>query len=102
MDDKAPLSAPDARSLRFLKTLVTVLTATMILGLLTIVILLVIRLQAPRPPLFPDTLTLPEGTTPTAITRGDGWIGVVTGDNRILIFDPEGGPPIREIRIDAP
>ncbi len=102
MNDEAPLSAPDAKGLRFLRRLVTVLTATMILGVLTIVLLLVIRLQTPRPPLFPDTIALPEGTTATAITRGEGWIGVVTDDNRILIYPPEGGTPTQDIAIEIP
>lgn len=80
----------------------TVLTATMILGLLTIVVLLVIRLQAPRPPMFPETLILPEGTRATAITRGEGWLGIVTDDNRILIYAPEGGDPLQTIEITVP
>ena len=102
MNDEAPLTGSDARGLRFLRTLVTVLTITMILGLLTIVVLLVIRLQAPRPPMFPDNLVLPDGATASAITRGDGWIGVVTSDNRILIFNPDGGAPRQEIQIETP
>ncbi len=102
MKEEAPLSAPDAKGLRFLRRLVTVLTATMILGVLAIVVLLVIRLQAPRPPLFPDTIALPEGTTATAITRGDGWIAVVTDGNRILIYPPDGGEPLQDIPIELP
>ena len=37
-----------------------------------------------------DTLALPDGAVPEAITRGKGWTGVVTTDGRIFIFDPAG------------
>ena len=73
--------------LRFLRRLVTTLTATMILGFITIVVLLVIRLQAPSGPVIPDAITLPAGTTATAYTQGVGWIAIVTDGNEILIYD---------------
>ena len=77
-------------SLRLLKALVTVLTAVMIVGMIAVVTVLVIRLQAPAVVLVPDALVLPEGTVARAITRGDGWWAVVTQDARILIFDSGG------------
>lgn len=80
-------------NLRFLKLLVTVLAGTMIAGLLTIVALLVIRFPAataPRP-VLPDAIALPEGTSAEAVTMGRGWIAVVTGDGRILIYDAPSG-----------
>lgn len=81
-------------SLRWLKWLVTALTLTLILGVITIVGLLVTRLPLPgaslaMPP-FPENLALPEGVTPQAVTRGAGWVAVVTEDQRILIFDTAG------------
>ncbi len=68
----------------------TALTATMILGVLAIVTLLVIRLQMPAGPYMPDAIVLPDGVTATAYTQGTGWIAVVTNTQEILIYDPDG------------
>ena len=89
----------DDRTLRFLRLLVTVLTATMILGLLVIITLLVIRFSDSRLPL-PDRIELPGGVTATAFTRGDGWFAVVTGDDRILIYNAETGTLVQQIAIE--
>ena len=87
MDD-APLSRTEAKHLRILRILVTVLTVTMILGFLTIVVLFVIRLGPnPAPLALPDAITLPDGTRATAFTQGTDWYAVVTDDDEILIFD---------------
>lgn len=109
MNEKAPpLSASDARFVRFLKVLVTVLTATMIFGVLSIVALLVIRLQTPPPTpasidlALPDSVILPDGATATAMTRGTDWIAIVTDNERILIYGLKGGNPHQEITIDRP
>ncbi|MCB2095749.1 MAG: hypothetical protein H6901_00480 [Rhodobacteraceae bacterium] len=85
--------APPPPDLRFLKALVTVLTGTMIAGLITIVGLLVIRLPdlTPERPALPDGIVLPAGTQAEAVTFGQGWYAVVTGDQEILIFDAETG-----------
>lgn len=78
-------------SLRFLKTLVTVLTITMIGGVITVVAVLVTRLQQVSPaPGLPAGLTLPAGTKAQAVTMGTGWIAVVTTDDHILIFASDG------------
>lgn len=85
---------PEPRNLRTLRRLVTLLTATMILGVITIVGLLVIRLAAfsPNPPpTLPAAVVLPVGETARAVTFGIGWIAVVTADaagtERIRILD---------------
>jgi hypothetical protein len=79
---------PEPANLRFLRRLVTVLTATMILGVLTVIVLLVIRLNAPVARLaLPEQITLPDGATATGFTLGSDWFGVVTRDDRILIYD---------------
>lgn len=94
-----PLSAEGLPpSLRWLKRLVTVLTVTLILGVITITGLLVTRLGRPAAPAFPESLALPEGVTPGAITRGADWIGVVTTDGRMFVFDTTGALQ-REIRV---
>lgn len=75
-------------NLAFLRRLVTVLTIIMIAGVVTVVALLVIRLNADPAPLpLPTQITLPDGTTATAFTVGSDWYGVVTEDDRILIYD---------------
>ncbi len=85
------------RDLRFLKGLVTVLTAVMIGGVIAIVTLLVIRLNAdpPAPVMVdPGMFTLPQGVAATGISivRGrtvivgdDGVIRVYDSDNRALL-----------------
>ena len=88
--DERDIPEAEARNLRFLRRLVTALTATMILGVLAIVVLLVIRLQAPGGPYLPPSIVLPEGVTATAYTQGTGWIAVVTDSQEILIFETDG------------
>lgn len=70
-----------------------VLTLTMIGGVITVVGLLVTRMPqaigSPAPTL-PDGFALPDGTETQAVTFGEGWIAVVTQDNRILIFGRDG------------
>ena len=75
--------------LRRLARLVTVLTVTMIAGFVTLIAALVIRLNAGLVPL-PDEIALPQGARAMAVTRGADWFAVVTDDDRILIFGPEG------------
>ena len=78
-------------SLRFLKWLVIVLTATMIVGVITVVGLLVTRMpNGAAPVAMPDRLALPEGVRPAAVTMGRDFIAVVTDDDRILIFGRDG------------
>ncbi|MBJ6370590.1 DUF6476 family protein [Sedimentitalea arenosa] len=85
--------APEPANLRFLRRLVTTLTAVMILGLLVIVSLLVIRFWTEKPPVMPlpDQITLPEGKRAISVTYGPGYFVVVTEDDRILVFDAVSG-----------
>ncbi|MET4103711.1 hypothetical protein ABIE58_003157 [Roseovarius sp. MBR-78] len=88
--------------LKFLARLVAVLTATMILGLLVIVGLLVTRFWSePALPALPDTITLPEGARATAFTQGEGWYAVVTDDGRILVYDRASGALHQSVTIKA-
>ncbi|WP_109467452.1 DUF6476 family protein [Albibacillus kandeliae] len=81
--EQSPLPA----NLRFLRVLVTVLTAVMICGLLVIVALFVIRFTQTAP-VVPETITLPDGVRAEAFTMTPGWYAVVTeGGSRLLIFD---------------
>ncbi|NEX47389.1 DUF6476 family protein [Pseudotabrizicola algicola] len=77
-------------SLRLLKWLVIVLTATMIVGVITVVGLLVTRMPDLGPMALPDQITLPDGARPAAVTLGQGFILVVTEDDRILMFGRDG------------
>lgn len=89
---------PEPRRLRQLRRLVTLLTATLILGVITIVVLLVIRLSAlGSGPEMPGGITLPAGEKAEAVTIGTGWIAVVTvdaaGRERIRVLDQATGAP---------
>ena len=84
--------------LRRLRRLVTTLTITLILGVITVVALLVIRLAGMTPPPdLPATVALPAGEQATAMTLGEGWIAVATvdprGAERIRVLDAKTGAP---------
>lgn len=81
--------------MRFLKILVTTLAGVMILGLVAITGLLVTRLGTSPPlPQLPDTVILPEGASPVAVTFAQTWLVVVTQDGEVLLYDRAGGPPV--------
>lgn len=96
MSDPATSQTSDAAlppSLRLLKWLVILLTLSMIGAVITVVWLLVTRMpsaMATRMPQVPEAVQLPPGTTAAAVTFGQGWIAVVTTDDRILIFGTDG------------
>ena len=77
------------KNLRFLQRLVTLLTASMIVGILVIVTLLVIKIRS-EDLNFPNNLLLPDGTKPVAFTQTKDWYSVVTEDNDILIYKNDG------------
>ncbi|MWD26178.1 hypothetical protein E0K89_001645 [Aquicoccus sp. SCR17] len=94
-----PENGAEPANIRFLRRLVTVLTAVMIAGLLAIFALLVIRFSsAPDLPL-PDSIALPDGTEATAFTQGRDWYAVVTADDRILIYDRATGSLRQELQV---
>lgn len=70
----------------------------MILGVIAIVGLLVTRLGTATPlPLLPETVELPEGARPAAVTFAPDWLVVVTQDGAILLYDRAGGAPRQQI-----
>lgn len=96
MDEQSPDGLPPG--LRFLKGLVIALTITMIAGVITIVALLVTKLNGPVP--LPEAISLPDGAKAQAVTVGADWVGVVTTDNRILIFDRLTGALRQDIALE--
>ena len=97
---KAPEPVEPA-NLKFLRLLVTTLTAIMIVGVLVVIALLVTRLRDTGPSL-PAEITLPDGARATAFTQGQGWYAVVTEDNRLLVFNRTSGALVQEVVITAP
>ena len=96
---KAPEPVEPA-NLKFLRLLVTSLTAIMIVGVLVVIALLVTRLRDTGPQL-PTEITLPDGARATAFTQGQGWYAVVTDDNRLLVFNRTSGALVQELAITA-
>ncbi len=83
--------------LTLLRRLVTGLLVVMICGFLVLIGLLVTRFPDMKGSSaaavsfdLPETITLPEGVSPTAFTRGDDWVAIVT-DDAILIYSAETG-----------
>lgn len=84
---------PVPPEVRFVKRLVVVLTSVMIIGIAVITGLLALRLSAPPAPLaLPDTLALPDGVVPQAVTLARDWVLVLddTG-SEVLLFDRASG-----------
>ncbi|WP_338110826.1 DUF6476 family protein [Rhodovulum imhoffii] len=86
-------------NLKLLRWLVTMLMVTMIAGFVVIVTLFVIRMPDRSAPPLPAQITLPEGATPYAITRGRDWLAVVTETDEILIFDSASGTLRQKVEI---
>ena len=100
MDAPTPDNDTLPANLKFLRRLVTILTGTMIVGLVVVIALLVIRLQPASVPL-PDEITLPDGATAVSFTQAQDWYAVVTDANKILIFDRMTGDIRQTFQIDG-
>lgn len=85
----------------YLRRLVTVLTVTMIAGVLAVTTLLVIRLSAWRSIEVPERIALPEDSVAEAWTMGRGWVAVVTDKNEILIYDADDGTLRQRVEIET-
>ena len=88
-------------NLRFLKALVTVLTAVMILGVIAIVALLVIRLNAAPAPILiaPGDFALPPGVGVVGLSVIDGQSVIVGDDGVIRVYDSASRALLREIAL---
>jgi len=97
-----PEELPEPANLRFLRRLVTALTLTMIFGLVAIFAVLVMRFSPDTSVKLPSVISLPDGKTATAFTKGEDWLAIVTSDREILIFDEAGETLIQTIKIKSP
>ncbi|MCV2881434.1 DUF6476 family protein [Actibacterium sp. XHP0104] len=100
MDDTSEYGE-EPPNLRFLRVLVTVLTATMIAGVVIIIALIVIRYGGKDEFTLPDGIALPEGAEVSAFTKGRGWWAVVTEDQQILIYDAGTGELRQSVQVTA-
>ncbi|MCY4151927.1 MAG: DUF6476 family protein [Aestuariivita sp.] len=89
----------EASKIRLLWRLVLTLTIVMIIGITSITILLAARLLQSEPAL-PDHISLPKGVSATNFTIGSDWLGVVTRDDRLLIFDRDTGKLRQSLTIE--
>lgn len=91
------------RSVRVLQWLVIALTASMVIGVITVVGVVVTRFPKPPTPPIPETLRLPaDAGAARAVTQGSDWVAVVTDSDEILILDRTTGDLRQRIRIVAP
>ncbi|OAN72668.1 hypothetical protein A8B78_19495 [Jannaschia sp. EhC01] len=89
MADEIPEGdGPLPPNLRFLRVLVTVLTAVMILGVLTVILLLVIRLNDIRGPILvhPEVFSIPAGVNTVGYSVVDGYTVIIGDDGIIRVF----------------
>ena len=100
MDEREP-SVGEVRHLKYLKWLVTILTVTMIGGVLTVVVLLVMQFGAIRDIPLPTEVVLPDGASAVAFTQGSDWYAVVTDADEILVFSRTTGVLRQRIEILA-
>ena len=89
---------PEPKPLRNLRLLVTVLTASMIIGIAAIFMLIIYKIMQPAVPdlALPENIEIPAEETAQAITQGRSWIAIVTidddGAERIRILNLDGTP----------
>ena len=95
---EAPANPPEPANLRFLRRLVTTLTATMILGLIAIFAVLVIRLQTTSP-MFPEINALPAGTKVISISRTSNELIVIDQARKIYIVSLDGKTIMQKFKL---
>jgi hypothetical protein len=100
MDDHPQMQPVDPAMVKYLRVLVTALSATMIIGFIIITALFVTRFTRAADVTLPVSITLPDGTAPAAFTQGGDWYAVVTSGDDILIFDRMTGQLRQTIRIE--
>lgn len=81
--------------------MVVALTASMVIGVITVVGVVVTRFPKPATPPLPEALVLPADEAALAVTQGRDWVGVVTTANRIYIFDRATGELRQTVEVQA-
>jgi len=76
----------------------------MIAGLVTIIVLIVIRVPnvirtVDDPVPLPATITLPDGTVADSFTQGGDWYAVISTTGEILIFNRDDGSLRQSLQI---
>jgi hypothetical protein len=95
---EVPANPPEPANLRFLRRLVTTLTATMILGLIAIFTVLVIRLQTTST-MFPEITALPAGTEVLSISRTPRELVIIDLSRRIYVLSLDGTTLLQEFEL---
>ena len=72
----------------------------MIIGFIVLIVFLVTRFPEGPSLTLPETITLPDGTTPIAFTQTREWYGVVTEQDEILIYDKATGSVVQTIQVN--
>ena len=80
----------------------TILTLTMIGGIISIVILIFLRFQdGPSNLDLPERIMLPNDAKPIAFTQTRKWFAIVTEGDNVLVFDTK-GKLIQTIKLNKP
>jgi hypothetical protein len=95
---EVPANPPEPANLRFLRRLVTTLTATMIIGLIAIFTVLVIRLQASST-MFPEIIALPPETEVLSISRTPTELIVIDQYRKIYMISLDGTKLLHEYEL---
>jgi hypothetical protein len=95
---EVPANPPEPANLRFLRRLVTTLTATMILGLIAIFTVLVIRLQTTST-MFPEITALPAGTEVLSVSRTPRELVIIDLSRRIYVLSLDGTTLLQEFEL---
>ncbi len=98
-DDPGP---PLPAVVRVLQWLVIGLTASMMLGVIAVVTVVVTRFPKPPTPPTAEALALPSGAEPLSIAQGSDWVGIVTTDDRILVYDRATGALRQTVTLTRP
>ena len=76
--------------LAWLRRLVAGLAVVMGIGILAIAAILWLRLSEPPLPRLPETIRLPAGVDPVALTFARDWTVVVGASGELLLYDRDG------------
>ena len=101
MVDQSEISAslPEPANLRFLRRLVTTLTAIMILGLIAIFAVLVIKLQTTTA-IFPEITALPASAEVLSISRTATELIIIDQTRTIYILSLDGKTIVQKIKLN--